>query len=59
MTPDITVEQVEQEAEEMLTQTARFMIHVRTHGWAYAIAMLIASEAGMIDTLMATASQCV
>lgn len=58
MTPDVAVE-VEQEAEEMLTQTARFMIHLRTHGWAYAIAMLIASEAGVLDTVLATASQCV
>lgn len=58
MTPDVA-DEVGQEAEEMLTQTARFMIHLRTHGWAYAIAMLIASEAGVLDTVLATASQCV
>lgn len=57
MTPDVAVD-VEQEADEMLTQTARFMIHVRTHGWAYAIAMLVASELGVLDTVLATASQC-
>lgn len=58
MTPDVAADGG-QEAEEMLTQTARFMIHVRTHGWAYAITMLIASELGVFDTILLTASQCV
>lgn len=57
MTPDVAADEG-QEAEEMLTQTARFMIHVRQHGWAYAIAMLIAAEAGLLETVTVGISQC-
>lgn len=57
MTPDITVENVDQEPE-MLTSAAKFMIHVRTHGWAYAIGMLLADQSGALDALMIGAQTC-
>lgn len=58
MTPEVAADG-EQEADVVLTQTARFMVHLRTHGLTYAIAMLIASEAGVFDTVLASASQCI
>lgn len=56
MTPD-TVEQVGQEPE-MLTSAAKFMIHLRTHGWAYAIGMVLADQSGVMDALMIGAQTC-
>lgn len=57
MTPDVAGEQVGQEPE-MLTAAAKFMIHLRTHGWAYAIGMVLADQSGAMDALMIGASQC-
>lgn len=57
MTPDTADGQVEQEPE-MLTAAAKFMIHLRTHGWAYAIGMVLADQSGAMDALMVGASQC-
>ena len=57
MTPETTVEQVEQETE-MLTSAAKFMIHLRTHGWAYAIGMLLADQSGALDALLIGAQTC-
>lgn len=58
MTPEVAADE-EQEADVVLSQAARFMVHVRAHGLTYAIAMLIASEAGVFDTVLASASQCI
>jgi hypothetical protein len=57
MTPDTADELVGQEPE-MLTAVAKFMIHLRTHGWAYAIGMVLADQSGAMDALMVGASQC-